>query len=498
MRVGRDARPPDDHPRPQRPIREVHRFVDPDLRRMSQTLDDLDLPPRLHELTATDLGGAQQARRAGRRHPRGARDPRRAPRRLHRPLRRGRGDQPVVGRRGPQRRRPGGRRRRRRPRPAASPTGSRTACAPWSRRPCAAACARRSGRGADARDEHPDRLGPRPDATSRATPTSTSSGPGTVRAACGAARRRCCASRTRRRRCGSCCRRCCGPATTCWSWTTAPTTAPARRPGPRRPRPGWRDKLTLTEYPFAVARAGAEHLAVHERSVHSLAYFYNWCFTHVRTRYSWKWDGDMVLTTEGEVSIADLSWQVGMTDAVIRIPRHGLYLEDETTRLPRPRPAQHRGVGLPDEPGLRLLQGPRVGDPYDAPDVPACSRSRRGSSSSSKYLDGDEFAHWTDPESFATSVRNRRKRREWTGLQRPQPRRGPRGRHRDRAPPRACTSSTTSPTPGCPARRAPSTSTTPTTPSCTCAPERRPATRVGYVTFTDCSHARFTAAYPRR
>ena len=30
-----------------------------------------------------------------------------------------------------------------------------------------------------------------------------------------------------------------------------------------------------------------------------------------------------------------------------------------------------------------------------------------------KYLDGDEFAHWTDPASFATSLRNKRKRREW-------------------------------------------------------------------------------------
>ena len=26
-----------------------------------------------------------------------------------------------------------------------------------------------------------------------------------------------------------------------------------------------------------------------------------------------------------------------------------------------------------------------------------------------KWLDGDEFAHWTNPESFATSIRNRRK-----------------------------------------------------------------------------------------
>jgi hypothetical protein len=32
-------------------IRDGHRFVDPSLRRMSQSLDDLDLPPKLHELT---------------------------------------------------------------------------------------------------------------------------------------------------------------------------------------------------------------------------------------------------------------------------------------------------------------------------------------------------------------------------------------------------------------------------------------------------------------
>ena len=37
----------------------------------------------------------------------------------------------------------------------------------------------------------------------------------------------------------------------------------------------------------------------------------------------------MVLTTEGEVSMADLSWQVGMADAVIRFPRHGLYIESD-------------------------------------------------------------------------------------------------------------------------------------------------------------------------
>ncbi|WP_239456302.1 sulfotransferase family protein [Nocardioides solisilvae] len=33
-------------------IREVHRFIDPSLRRVTTTLDDLSLPPRLHELVA--------------------------------------------------------------------------------------------------------------------------------------------------------------------------------------------------------------------------------------------------------------------------------------------------------------------------------------------------------------------------------------------------------------------------------------------------------------
>ena len=33
-------------------VRAVHRFIDPNLRRVTQTLEDLELPPRLHELTA--------------------------------------------------------------------------------------------------------------------------------------------------------------------------------------------------------------------------------------------------------------------------------------------------------------------------------------------------------------------------------------------------------------------------------------------------------------
>jgi len=177
-------------------------------------------------------------------------------------------------------------------------------------------------------------------------------------------------------------------------------------------RAGLSDKLTLTSYPFSVARAGAEHLAQHELSVHSLSYFYNWCFAQVETRYSWKWDGDMVLTTEGETSIADLGWQVGDVQSIIRVPRHGLYLDGD----------RHGYLDL----GLRNAEewGFPIGPDFvftkafewevrTTPDPVRSIGLPFGLCVELKYLDGDEFAHWTDPASFATSFRNKRKRREW-------------------------------------------------------------------------------------
>ncbi|PVG82466.1 hypothetical protein DDE18_13510 [Nocardioides gansuensis] len=175
---------------------------------------------------------------------------------------------------------------------------------------------------------------------------------------------------------------------------------------------GLADKFTLKDYPFSVARAGAEHLAVNERSVHSLAYFYNWCFSHVTTRYSWKWDGDMVLTTEGEVSMADLSWQVGMADVVIRFPRHGLYVESERRAFLDLGLRNIEEWGFPMSPDFVYSKAPEW-EIRTTPDEIRQFALPQGLCVELKWLDGDEFAHWTNPESFATSLRNRRKRREW-------------------------------------------------------------------------------------
>jgi glycosyltransferase involved in cell wall biosynthesis len=177
-------------------------------------------------------------------------------------------------------------------------------------------------------------------------------------------------------------------------------------------RVGRTDKLTVTSYPFTVARAGAEHLAQHELSVHSLSYFYNWCFAQVTTRYSWKWDGDMVLTTEGEVSIADLGWQVGDVQSIIRVPRHGLYLESDTKGYLDLGLRNAEEWGFPIGPDFVYTKAFE----WEIRTTPVGVRSiglPQGMCVELKYLDGDEFAHWTDPESFATSWRNKRKRREW-------------------------------------------------------------------------------------
>ena len=64
--------------------------------------------------------------------------------------------------------------------------------------------------------------------------------------------------------------------------------------------------------------------------MHSLTHFYNWSFAQVRTAYSMKWDGDMVLTREGVELLRDLSWQLRDSGAVVAIPRHPMTVESES------------------------------------------------------------------------------------------------------------------------------------------------------------------------
>jgi glycosyltransferase involved in cell wall biosynthesis len=173
---------------------------------------------------------------------------------------------------------------------------------------------------------------------------------------------------------------------------------------------GAADRLTITSYPFAVSRAGAEHLATPPDSVHSLTYFYNWAFSHVRTSYSMKWDGDMVLTREGVATLADLSWQLENSDAVVLVPRHPLSVESES-------------VAWMDI-GYRFLEpwvypmGPEFtyvkAFEWEVREIPDSSERvvlSEGLCVEVKWLDTDEFAHWSETDFEQSHAQ--RKRREW-------------------------------------------------------------------------------------
>ncbi len=181
-------------------------------------------------------------------------------------------------------------------------------------------------------------------------------------------------------------------------------------------RIGAEDRLTLTTYPFDVSRCGAEHLGTPEDSVHNLAYFYNWSFGHVNTAYSMKWDGDMVLTREGVETYADLAWQLENVEAVIAMPRHPLFVENDRVAYLDVYMINVEDYVFPMGHAYRHVKAYE----WELRMVPPGTRRRplpQGLCVELKYLDSDEFDHWDGVEAFGTTDRTLRKQREWEVFQ---------------------------------------------------------------------------------
>jgi hypothetical protein len=174
---------------------------------------------------------------------------------------------------------------------------------------------------------------------------------------------------------------------------------------------GAEDRLDIRSYPFSVARCGEEHLATPAASVHSLAYFYNWSFSHVHTRYALKWDADMVLTDVGVNALRDLAWQLEASDAVVKIPRYPLYVADERHAFLDLGLANCEPWAWPNRPGYSFVKAMEWEQPLLPPDVPRVVLPD-WSCIELKHLDADEFAHWSDTD-FDQTSRTQRKRREW-------------------------------------------------------------------------------------
>lgn len=171
------------------------------------------------------------------------------------------------------------------------------------------------------------------------------------------------------------------------------------------------DRFKVLEYPFQVSRCGAEHLATPPDSVHSLTYFYNWSFSHVRTQYWWKWDGDMVLTEDGERSFEDLRWQLEALDAVVTIPRYPVYIESEDVAYLDTEMVNREAWAWPNRKETFFVKSFE----WELPMWPTgltFLRLPEWTCFELKWLDADEFQHWSKAD-FSGTIRTSRKAREW-------------------------------------------------------------------------------------
>ncbi len=175
-------------------------------------------------------------------------------------------------------------------------------------------------------------------------------------------------------------------------------------------RHGASDRFEVRSYPFSVSRCGPEHLHTPPDSLHSLAYFYNWSFSGVRTSYSLKWDGDMVLTEIGVKALRTLNWQLEPVDVVVIIPRHPLYVADEKTAYFDFEYINLEPFIFPNGPEYTYVKA------FDwelrmLPEETRWLRMQQGLQFELKWLDADEFDHWSSTD-FDKSNRTLRKRRE--------------------------------------------------------------------------------------
>ena len=173
---------------------------------------------------------------------------------------------------------------------------------------------------------------------------------------------------------------------------------------------GLEEKLRVVAYPFAASRCGPEHLATYPDSVRSLVYFYNWSFSQSRTRYSLKWDGDMVLTPEGERALRDLAWQLQGTDMTVRMGLSPVYVEsDRVAHVDRGH--KHRELcgwpNTPDHTFVKVFDWEYINKPLSdtilqLPDW-VCFEI--------KWLDRAQFGNWSRTD-FDNLPHHTRKRRE--------------------------------------------------------------------------------------
>ena len=196
---------------------------------------------------------------------------------------------------------------------------------------------------------------------------------------------------------------------------------------------GASDRLDVYDYPFDVARCGPEHLSVPATSIHSLTYFYNWAFSHVKTSYCLKWDGDMVLTHDGEAHLRQLRWQLESVDAIVQIPRYAVYIESDDVAYIDVAHENLEPWAWPNKPAFHFGKAFEWEILVRPPSLPVIVLPP-WSLFELKWLDADEFQNWAQTDFNTTAIRTGRKNREWAVFHAVREGKVPEGVHRVDSP----------------------------------------------------------------
>jgi hypothetical protein len=119
----------------------------------------------------------------------------------------------------------------------------------------------------------------------------------------------------------------------------------------------------------------------------------------------------MVLTRRGESVLRDLAWQLEAAKVVVKVPRLPLYVADGTTAFLDIGLRNTEPWGWPNRPGYKFVKAMDWEMPVWTPNHPTLTLPS-WCCVELKYLDTDEFAHWSDTD-FTASKRQSRKQREW-------------------------------------------------------------------------------------
>jgi glycosyltransferase involved in cell wall biosynthesis len=170
------------------------------------------------------------------------------------------------------------------------------------------------------------------------------------------------------------------------------------------------ETIKVHSYPPTIVPHGPQELTTSPGSIHSLAYYNNWCLSRCRFSYSCKWDADMVLRRDRRDDFREFLRAVRAGRArcysfsgqtVYRDLNGDSYLaRGEVFREPRIVPVSYRsrfvkkGYLAPPRRSLLTLRRPRA--------FPGVAFYEL------KFADRDEFSHWA-----TTDFPRPRKRREW-------------------------------------------------------------------------------------